>query len=80
MFKQALQIMLEVDGFTDAQVKFDPSKPSMIPIRLIDTTKAEALLGFKAQTGLREGIKKTIVWYRQTTESKPTAKRRPGST
>jgi GDP-L-fucose synthase len=78
--KQALQIMLEVDGFTDAQVKFDPSKPSMIPIRLIDTTKAEALLGFKAQTGLREGIKKTIVWYRQTNESKPAAKRRQRST
>ena len=62
--KQALQIMLEVDGYTDAEVIFNPSKPSMIPIRLIDTNKAEMVLGFKAKTGLREGIAKTIEWYR----------------
>ena len=64
--KEALQIILEVDGYTEAMVKFDSSKPSMIPIRLIDTTKAETVLGFKAITGLREGIKKTIEWYRKT--------------
>jgi nucleoside-diphosphate-sugar epimerase len=38
----------------------------MIPIRLIDTTKAEKLLGFKAKTGLTDGIMKTIEWYRKT--------------
>ena len=64
--KEALQMILEVDGYTDAKVKFDPSKPSMIPIRLIDTTKAETFLGFKAKTGLREGIRKTIEWYKKT--------------
>lgn len=68
--KKALQMMLEVDGYTNANIKFDTSKPSMIPIRLIDTTKAEAILGFKAQTGLREGIKKTIEWYRKKYQSK----------
>ena len=64
--KQALQMMLEVDGYTDAKIEFNSSKPSMIPIRLIDTTKAKRLLGFKARTTLREGIKKTIEWYRET--------------
>ena len=64
--KEILQIILEVDGYTDARVEFDTAKPSMIPIRLIDTTKAEKLLGFKAKTVLREGIKKTIDWYRKT--------------
>lgn len=67
--KEALQIMLEVDGFTDAKIQFNSSKPSMIPIRLIDTTKAKNILGFQAKTGLREGIKKTIEWYRNTHES-----------
>jgi len=62
--KQALQIMCEVDGYTDAEIKYNPSKPSMIPIRLIDTSKAEKILGFKAKTGLREGIAKTIEWYK----------------
>jgi GDP-L-fucose synthase len=63
--KQALQIMLEVDNYTNAKVKYDASRPSMIPIRLIDTTKAETCLGFQAKTGLREGIRKTIEWYRK---------------
>lgn len=63
--KQALQTILEADGYTDANIKFNSSKPSMIPIRLIDTTKAETILGFKARTGLREGIRKTIEWYRK---------------
>jgi len=68
--KQALQMMLEIDGYTDAKIVFNSSKPSMIPIRLIDTTKAETTLGFKPTVGLREGIKKTIEWYRKTYQSK----------
>ncbi len=63
--KEILQICLEVDGFTDAIVEYDPTKPSMIPVRLIDTEKAERILGFKARTDLREGIKKTIEWYKK---------------
>ena len=64
--KQALQMMLEVDDFTHAKITYDPSKPSMIPIRLLDTSKAKKVLGFQAETNLREGITKTIAWYRAT--------------
>lgn len=62
--KEILKMMLEVDAYTDAEIVFNPSKPTTIPIRLVDTTKAETILGFKASTSLREGIKKTIKWYR----------------
>jgi GDP-L-fucose synthase len=64
--KQALKMMLEIDGYTNAKVIYNSSKPSMIPIRLLDTSKAKKLLGFKATTGLRDGIRKTIEWYRKT--------------
>lgn len=64
--KEALKMMLEIDGYTNAKVVFDPSKPSMIPIRLIDITRAEELLGFRPRTGLPEGIRQTIRWYRKT--------------
>ena len=64
--KQALQMMLEIDGYANAKITYNSSKPSMISIRLLDTTKAEKILGFKATTGLRKGIKKTIEWYRKT--------------
>ncbi len=63
--KQTLQTILEVDGYTDARIVFDTSKPTMIPKRLIDTTKAKQLLGFVAKTPLAEGIKKTVDWYRK---------------
>ncbi len=62
--KQILAICLEEDGYGDAVIQFDSAMPSMIPVRLIDTAKAEKVLGFKARTGIREGIGKTMEWYR----------------
>jgi GDP-L-fucose synthase len=69
--KETLQLMLDVDGYTDARVVFDPTKPSTIPVRLIDTSKAERELGFKPRVGLREGLERTIRWYRSTQKSAP---------
>ena len=63
--KEILQHILELDGYSDANITFNISKPSMIPIRLVDTSKAEKVLDFKARTGLREGLEKTIEWYRE---------------
>jgi len=63
--KEILQIAMEADGYTGAEIIYDSSKPSMIPIRLIDTTKAQELLGFKAKIDIREGVRKTIQWYRK---------------
>jgi GDP-L-fucose synthase len=64
--KEILRTILEEDGYAGARIAFDPSKPTMIPIRLIDTGKAESVLGFKAKVDLREGVRKTIAWYRET--------------
>lgn len=64
--KEILASILEIDGYRDAEVRFDPSKPTMIPIRLIDTRKAQALLGFRAKIGLTEGLERTIDWYRSS--------------
>jgi len=64
--KEILSMILEIDSYTDAKIKFDTSKPSMIPIRLIDMTKAKTILGFTPKTDLKDGIKKTTKWYRKT--------------
>lgn len=61
--KEILQICLEVDGYDNAVIEYDTSKPSMIPIRLMDTTKAKNM-GIKSKTDVREGIIRTIEWYR----------------
>lgn len=65
--KEMLNMILELDDYADAKIVFNSSKPSMIPIRTVDTTKAQTVLGFRAKTGLRDGIKKTIEWYERKT-------------
>lgn len=62
--KQVLQTLLEVDGFTDAEVKFDPSRPSTVPVRLMDNRLAREKLGFEARIPLEEGLRRTLAWYR----------------
>jgi GDP-L-fucose synthase len=64
--KQALDAILQADEYMDANIVFNSTKPTMIPKRLIDTTRAKQLFGFEAGTSLIEGIKKTVDWYRQT--------------
>lgn len=64
--RELLGLITELDGYSDAKIKYDPSKPTMIPIRLIDTAKAESLLEFRARVDIREGLRRTIEWYRSS--------------
>jgi GDP-L-fucose synthase len=63
--KETLNTILEVDGYTDANVEYDLTKPTMIPKRLIDITKAKELIDFKPKFDLRSGIERTIKHYRE---------------
>ncbi|MBN2406675.1 MAG: NAD-dependent epimerase/dehydratase family protein [Elusimicrobia bacterium] len=63
--KEILGIMLEEEGYDDAEVIYNSSKPSMIPVRLVDTSKSEKMLGFKPKVDIREGIKRTLEWYKK---------------
>ena len=49
-------------GF-EGELIWDTSKPDGQPRRCLDTSKAEKEFGFKAETSLEEGLKKTIDWY-----------------
>lgn len=62
--KEVLDTILELDGYANARVVYNPEKPAMIPVRLVDVTKARDLLGFEATTDLRAGLRQTIDWYR----------------
>ena len=44
--------------------KFDTSKPTMIPIRQVSVEKAKTILNWKAKTNLKDGIEKTVEWYK----------------
>ena len=62
--KELLKMICEQDGYTDAEIRFDPGKPTMIPVRMVDIRKASAELGFQPKTDIRTGIQKTLNWYR----------------
>jgi len=62
--RQVLETLLDVDGFSDARVTFDASKPSTVPVRLMDNALARSLLGFEAKLPLAEGLRRTLDWYR----------------
>lgn len=55
-------------GFT-GKILWDRSKPNGQPRRMLDTSRAERLFGFKASTSLDDGLKKTIDWYRNVGRS-----------
>lgn len=62
--RDLLGMMLKLDGYAKAKIVYDTSKPTMIPKRLIDPSKALQVLGFEAKTPMQEGLRKTIAWYR----------------
>ena len=57
-------LIAELTGF-EGRIAWDPSRPNGQPRRLLDTTKAAELFGFRARTSLRDGLERTIAWYRE---------------
>jgi len=55
--------VLRLSEHAEAEVKFDLSKPVMIPKRLIDVTRITDLLGWRPRVGLADGLQRTINWY-----------------
>jgi len=47
------------------EILWDPSKPDGQPRRCVDTRRATALLGWRAEVALEDGLRSTIDWYRQ---------------
>ncbi|HEX2964995.1 MAG TPA: GDP-mannose 4,6-dehydratase, partial [Syntrophorhabdaceae bacterium] len=62
--KDLIELMVELMNFKGTIV-FDCTKPDGQPRRMLNTTKAKEEFGFTAKTSFREGLKKTIRWYRE---------------
>ena len=57
-------LVAEVVGF-GGKVRWDTSMPNGQPRRSVDATRARELFGFEARTPLREGLERTVAWYRE---------------
>jgi GDP-L-fucose synthase len=64
--RDLVMLICELSG-KRPQITFDSSKPSGQPRRNADITKAKRLIGYHPRISLREGIKRTLQWYRETT-------------
>ena len=60
----------ELTGFR-GRIVWDTSQPNGQPRRSLDVTRAERELGFRARTGLEEGLRATIAWYEGFTPAVP---------
>ncbi len=59
------RMIAQMTGF-DGEIKWQPDKPDGQPRRRLDVSRAFEKFGFRAQTTLEEGLKKTIAWYERS--------------
>jgi len=65
---ELVEIIAELVGF-GGDIIWDRTKPDGQPRRWLDTSRAEREFGFRAGTSLRDGLARTIAWYRSTPPS-----------
>ena len=57
-------LIADVTGYA-GEIRWDPSRPNGQPRRRLDVSGAEELLGFRASTPLRDGLERTVAWWRE---------------
>jgi GDP-L-fucose synthase len=57
------ELIADVVGY-EGRIVWDTEKPNGQPRRSVDATRARELFGFEAKTSLREGVERTVAWYR----------------
>lgn len=58
------KVIAEEVGY-QGSIAWDRTKPNGQPRRRLDTSRAAAAFGWRAQTPLAEGLRKTVAWYRE---------------
>lgn len=61
--KKILELLAKISSNKNVKIKFDPSKPTMIPKRKISNLKIKRLVKWRIKNSLEEGLKKTYFWY-----------------
>jgi GDP-L-fucose synthase len=62
--RELAELVADVTGFS-GRIEWDTTKPNGQPRRSVDGTRARELFGFEAKTPLREGLERTVAWYRK---------------
>jgi GDP-L-fucose synthase len=62
--KELTELVAELTGFGGA-IAWDTTQPNGQPRRCLDTQRAWERFGFRARTEFREGLRRTVQWYRE---------------
>ncbi|RMH11742.1 MAG: GDP-L-fucose synthase [Planctomycetota bacterium] len=62
--RDLVELIARLTGFR-GELRWDASKPDGQPRRCLDVSRARALLGWQAQVGFEDGLKRTIDWWEQ---------------
>jgi GDP-L-fucose synthase len=63
--RELSETVADVTGF-GGEIVWDASMPNGQPRRSLDASRAAELFGFRARTPLREGIERTVAWFRES--------------
>ena len=66
--RELAELIAEVTGY-EGTIVWDTEKPNGQPRRSVDGSRARELFGFEARTPLREGLQRTVAWYRSAVAS-----------
>jgi GDP-L-fucose synthase len=61
--RELAELIADVTGY-EGQIVWDETKPNGQPRRSVDGGRARTLFGFEPRTHLRDGIERTVAWYR----------------
>jgi len=61
--RDLVTLIAEETGFR-GRVEWDTSKPNGQPRRKLDTARAKSAFGFESNTTFRDGLARTVAWYR----------------
>lgn len=64
--KEILNQLMVVSENESIEIKFDTTKPTMIPIRMIDTSKIRKAINWNPKVSINDGLKLTLDWYGKT--------------
>ena len=63
--KDLAELIADLTSF-DGEIVWDTTKPDGQPRRCLDVNRAKKEFGFVAKTNFRDGLKKTIEWFKDT--------------
>jgi len=69
--RELVNLIAGLTGY-EGKIVWDTSKPDGQPRRCLDVSRAKEEFGFEAKTDFKDGLKRTIEWYKNTHNRKAT--------